>query len=241
VDDVGTGDGLGALTTWGQSLLAPKYVAGAVYYPWIEIADPANKGRPRLVPPSGSVAGVYATVDTTRGVWKAPAGVETSLTGVAALADRTLGDEVNGTLNVAGVNCLRTFPVYGTIVWGARTLAGSDLAGSPWKYVPVRRLADFVEQSLRQSLRWVVFEPNSESRWSSIALEVNGFLSGLFAQGAFVGTSATQAYQVVCDATTTSPDDMLRGIVNLHVAFAPVQPAEFVVLTLELEAGAPAA
>lgn len=228
--------GADAVLAWGQSLLTPAYVAGAVYYPWLEIADPANDGRPRLVPPSGSVAGVYATVDTRRGVWKAPAGVDTTLTGVTALADRTMGDEVNGELNVAGVNCIRTFPVYGTVVWGARTLAGSDLAGSPWKYVSVRRLADFIEQSLRQSLRWAVFEPNTEPLWASIRLEVNGFLSGLFRDGAFAGTTAAQAYQVVCDATTTSPDDMLRGIVNLQVGFAPALPAEFVVLTIQLEA-----
>ncbi|MBV9839352.1 MAG: phage tail sheath family protein, partial [Solirubrobacterales bacterium] len=161
VDNIGIGSaGLENLLNWADGILSPDNVAAATYYPWVQIADPVT-GLPRYVPPSGTVAGVYAATDTARGVWKAPAGVEAQLGGVIALADTSITDSVNGDLNVMGVNCLRTFPLYQSIVWGARTLAGSDIAGSPFKYVPVRRLADFIEQSLQQSLRWAVFEPNA--------------------------------------------------------------------------------
>jgi len=139
-----------------------------------------------------------------------------------------------------GINCLRTFPLYQSIVWGARTLAGSDIAGSPFKYVPVRRLADFIEQSLQQSLRWAVFEPNAPALWGAISLEVTAFMASLFASGAFAGASAAQAYTVACDATTTSPTDMLSGIVNVNVGFAPVDPAEFVMLNIQINAASAA-
>ena len=225
---------------WGQTILSPSNYSGAIYYPWLVIPDPANQFRPRLVPPSGTLAGIYAATDTARGVWKAPAGITAGVQGITGFADNTINDSVNGELNIAGVNCLRTFPGYGSVVWGARTLAGGDLVGSPFKYVPVRRLTDFIEQSLVQSLRWAVFEPNGPVLWSSITLEVGSFMSGLFAQGAFGGTTAAQAYQVVCDATTTTQSDQLRGIVNIRLGFQPVEPVEFVVLNIALNAGAPA-
>ena len=138
------------------------------------------------------MAGVYATTDATRGVWKAPAGIDAALRRrQRALAD-AIGDDGQGDLNVVGINCLRTFPCYGPVVWGARTFAGTDLAGSPFKYVPARRLADFIEQSVQQSLRWAVFEPNGPALWSSVSLEVTAFMAGLFAQGAFAGASAAR-------------------------------------------------
>jgi phage tail sheath protein FI len=240
VDHIGIGAaGLQNLVNWADPLLSPDNVAAAAYYPWVEITDPVT-GFPRLVPPSGTVAGVYAATDTARGVWKAPAGVEAQLSGVIALGDTSITDTVNGELNVMGVNCLRTFPLYGSIVWGARTLAGSDIAGSPFKYVPVRRLADFIEQSLQQSLRWAVFEPNAPALWGAITLEVTAFMAGLFAAGAFAGSSAAQAYTVACNATTTSPTDMLSGIVNVNVGFAPVDPAEFVMLNIQINAASAA-
>lgn len=242
VDNVGVGpQGLTTLAqTWGGNVLNATRNAGALYYPWLVIPDPANSQAQLYVPPSGTVAGIYAATDASRGVWKAPAGVDASLTNVNGLADVSINDTVNGRLNILGINAIRTFPIYGTVVWGSRTLAGSDLAGSAWRYVPVRRLTDFIEQSLLQSLRWAIFEPNGPALWSSISLEVGAFMSGLYSQGAFSGTTAAQAYQVVCDATTTSETDMLSGIVRVHVGFQPVEPAEFVVLNIVLNAGSAA-
>jgi phage tail sheath protein FI len=242
VNTVGVGTvGLNALAQdWGHLVLDATRDAGAVYYPWLLIPDPASSGAQLYVPPSGTVAGIYAATDASRGVWKAPAGVDASLTNVTGLADVSINDTINGTLNVLGINAIRTFPIYGTVVWGSRTLAGSDLADSAWKYVPVRRLTDFIEQSLLQSLRWAIFEPNGPSLWSSISLEIGAFMSGLYAAGAFSGATAAQAYQVVCDATTTSETDMLSGIVRVHVGFQPVEPAEFVVLNIVLNAGSAA-
>jgi hypothetical protein len=240
VDNIGADPlALDSLTTgaWADNLLTAENYSGATYYPWLVIPDPANGQRPCFVPPSGTVAGLYAATDVARGVWKAPAGTAVVLQGVSQLADRTITDAVNGQLNILGLNCLRTFPVYGNIVWGARTLAGSDYAQSPYKYVPVRRLSDFIEQSLQQSLRWAVFEPNGPTLWASITLEVGSFMAGLFSDGAFSGATAAAAYQITCDATTTTEQDMLNGVVNVVVAFSPVEPAEFVVLNIQLTAG----
>lgn len=239
VDNVGTTKGMDELVAWGGTLLTQHNVAAATYYPWVQISDPVTQ-LPRFVPPSGTIAGVYAATDVARGVWKAPAGVEATMEGVLALADTTINDTVNGELNVMGINCLRTFPLYGSIVWGCRTLAGSDVGANAFKYVPVRRLSDFIEQSLQQSLRWAVFEPNGPALWSSISLEVTSFMAGLFANGAFAGSSAAQAYTVACDATTTSPANMLSGVVNVNVGFAPVDPAEFVMLNVQINAASAA-
>lgn len=212
----------------------------AMYYPWIEVTDPVtNQSRP--VPPSGTIAGQYATTDATRGVWKAPAGVDATLIGAVGLADTTMTDLTNGELNVMGVNCLRQFaPPYGYVVWGARTLAGADQLDSPWKYVPVRRLTDFIEQSLVQSLKWAVFELNAPPLWATISLEVGAFMATLYSQGAFGGATAAQAYQVTCDATTTTQEDIDAGRVNVVVAFQPVEPAEFVVITVQIPMNAAA-
>lgn len=227
---------------WKTNLFGEKWYCGATYYPWLRIPSPSPTpgSQPIAVPPSGTVAGIYAATDAARAVWKAPAGINAELTGILGLADITMSEAVNADLNSAGINCLRTFAVYGSVVWGARTMAGADLLQSGWKYVPVRRLADFIEQSLIQSLKWAVFEPNNASLWASITLEVVAFMNSLYGQGAFGGTSAATAYQVVCDATTTSPADQLAGVVNVLVGFQPVEPAEFVVLTVQLNAGTPA-
>lgn len=211
---------------------------GALYYPWLQINDPINVSRPRYVPPSGTIAGIYANTDATRGVWKAPAGTTAVLVGAVKLGDTSINDEVNGQLNVAGINCLRSFPTYGNVVWGARTLAGADLIDSTWKFVPTRRLADFIEQSVLQSLRWVVFELNAPSLWATISMEVGAFMGALYAQGAFGGATAAEAYHVACDSSTTSEEDMLRGVVNVVVGFQPVEPAEFVVLTVQIPVAA---
>jgi hypothetical protein len=232
------GDMQALLGAWAPAFTGDDNWSAAAYYPWLEIPDPANNFLPIAVPPSGTVAGIYATTDVDRGVWKAPAGVGNPLRGlgVPGLADTSITNEVNGQLNEIGVNCLRTFPIVQNVVWGSRTLAGADLLQTAFKYVPARRLANYIELSLQQSLLWTVFEPNEESLWSSIVAEITPFMAGLFASGAFMGSTATQAYTVACDATTTSTADMLRGVVNIQVGFQPVDPAEFVVLNVQVGA-----
>ncbi len=202
-----------------------------LYFPHLELTDPLT-GRLRDFPPSGAVAGVMARTDAERGVWKAPAGTATRLSGVRALTVR-MTDQDNGLLNPLGVNCLRTFPVVGPVVWGARTLDGSDARRSDWKYVPVRRLALMIEESLIRGTKWAVFEPNDEQLWSQLRLNVGSFLHNLFRQGAFQGSSAREAYFVKCDKHTTTQADINRGVVNVVVGFAPVKPAEFVVVEIE--------
>jgi phage tail sheath protein FI len=208
----------------------------AYYFPWIQSPDPLANNRPRLFPPSGSVAGIYAFTDANRGVWKAPAGIDASLTGVSGL-QYVLTDGENGTLNPQAINCLRQFRVYGDVVWGARTLQGNDQAGSQWKYVPIRRLALFLESSLYDGTQWVVFEPNDETLWGQIRLNVGAFMQGLFLQGAFQGTTPQQAYFVKCDSENNPQASIDLGIVNILVGFAPLYPAEFVVIQIQQMAG----
>jgi phage tail sheath protein FI len=188
------------------------------------------------MPPCGFVAGVYAATDASRGVWKAPAGVDTGLTGALGL-QYDLTDEATGLLNALGANCLRNFKVFGNVVWGARTLKGNDQFGSQWKYVPIRRLALFIESSLYDGTQWVVFEPNDEPLWSQIRMNVGAFLQGLFLQGAFQGTTPQQAYFVKCDAENNPQASINLGIVNVLVGFAPLYPAEFVVIQIQQIAG----
>jgi phage tail sheath protein FI len=208
----------------------------AFYFPWVLAPDPLQNGAVRAFPPSGFVAGIMARTDATRGVWKAPAGTEASLTGATGLVV-TMSDAENGQLNPSAVNCLRTLPVFGNVVWGARTLHGDNDRGSEWKYLPVRRMALFLEESLYRGTQWVVFEPNDEPLWAQIRLNIGAFMQGLFRQGAFQGTSPRQAYFVKCDAETTTQADIDLGIVNIFVGFAPLKPAEFVVLKIQQIAG----
>jgi hypothetical protein len=209
---------------------------GAYYFPWINAPDPAQGNLPNNYPPCGYVAGIYARTDGTRGVWKAPAGTEASLTGVNGVMV-PLNDSQNGVLNPDAVNCIRNFNVYGTVVWGARTLQGNDQIGSEWKYIPVRRTAMFIEESLFRALKWVVFEPNDEPLWSQIRLNVGAFMQNLFRQGAFQGQTPQDAYFVKCDKETTTQNDINLGIVNIVVGFAPLKPAEFVVIQIQQMAG----
>ena len=155
-------------------------------------------------------------------MWKAPAGIETTLEGVSQL-EAQLNDGQNGVINPLGINALRTFPVFGTIAWGARTLAGADALASEWQYIPVRRLALMLEESLFRGTQWVVFEPNDEPTWANIRLNVGAFMNGLFQQGAFQGATPREAYYVKCDAETTTQNDIDAGIVNIEVGFAPAQ------------------
>ncbi|MEO1515415.1 MAG: phage tail sheath subtilisin-like domain-containing protein [Bacteroidota bacterium] len=221
-------------TIAGASL--PKSDHAAVYYPWVQIADPLNGGALRPMPPSGTIAGLYARIDATRGIWKAPAGTEATLSGVQGLS-YGLTDRENGLLNPQGINCLRIFPDSGAVSWGARTLQGADRAASEWKYVPIRRLALFIEESLYRGLKWAIFEPNDEPLWAQIRLNAGVFMHNLFRQGAFQGATKKEAYFVKCDAETTTQADRDLGVVNVWIGFAPLKPAEFVILYLQQIAG----
>jgi hypothetical protein len=194
--------------------------------------DPTSENRLRTFVPCGVAAGVMARTDAARGVWKAPAGIDATLAGVSDLTVNLTNDE-NGELNPLGINCFRTFPVIGRVVWGARTLRGADLLADEYKYVPVRRLALYLEESLYRGTQWVVFEPNDEPLWAQIRLNLGAFMQGLFRQGAFQGTNPRDAYFVKCDAETTTPNDQNLGRVNILVGFAPLRPAEFVILQIQ--------
>jgi phage tail sheath protein FI len=208
----------------------------AFYFPWVMAPDPLSQNLPAQYPPSGFVAGICARTDGTRGVWKAPAGTEATLTGATGVVV-PLNDKENGVLNPQAINCIRNFSVYGIILWGTRTLQGNDEIGSEWKYIPVRRTALFIEESLFRALKWVVFEPNDDPLWAEIRLNVGAFMQNLFRQGAFQGKTPAEAYFVKCDNETTTQNDINLGIVNIVVGFAPLKPAEFVVIKIQQMAG----
>jgi hypothetical protein len=208
----------------------------AFYFPWVWAPDPLFGNRTRLFPPCGFVAGIYAATDAARGVWKAPAGIGAGLSGESGL-QYTLTDQENGDLNTQAINCLRTFKVYGDVVWGARTLQGNDQTGSQWKYVPIRRLALYIESSLYDGTQWAVFEPNDETLWSQVRLDIGAFMQGLFLQGAFQGTTPSQAYFVKCDSENNPQTSISLGILNVLVGFSPLYPAEFVVIEIQQMAG----
>jgi len=213
---------------------------GAVYYPRLRAPDPLRGGAIAEFAACGAVAGAMARTDATRGVWKAPAGTDAAITGVNGLA-LTLTDGENGQLNPLAVNCLRTFRGIGTVVWGARTLRGRDLLADEYKYVPVRRLALFLEETLYRSTQWVVFEPNDEPLWGQIRTSIESFMQNLFRQGAFQGATPRDAYFVRCDKETTTQYDIDRGVVNILLGFAPLKPAEFVVIGIQQKTATPAA
>ncbi len=213
-----------------------------VYYPWVKVANPfynaeKNPGVPStvLVGPSGFAAGMWAKIDGRRGVWKAPAGVETSLLGVSGL-QYVVEDGEQDQLNPQGINCLRKMPGYGPVVWGSRTLATK--ADPEWRYVPVRRTAIFIEQSIYNGIQWAVFEPNDHRLWSSLRLNVDSFMNGLFRSGAFQGEKASDAYFVRCGlGDTMTQGDIDRGQVIAIVGFAPLKPAEFVIVRIQQKVG----
>jgi uncharacterized protein len=218
--------------TAGAGTFSPRSDNAALYFPSVRVPDPLRENRLIDFPPCGVVAGVMARTDAQRGVWKAPAGLDAALRGVPELTVR-LTDAEQGQLNQLGINGLRSFPIYGRVVWGARTLNGADLLASQWKYVPVRRLALYLEESLFRGTQWAVFDPNDEGLWSQLRLSIGAFLHQLFRQGAFQGVSPEQAYFVKCDAETTTQSDIDRGVVNVLIGFAPLKPAEFVIIKLQ--------
>jgi uncharacterized protein len=208
----------------------------ALFFPRLVQPNPLRDDQRETFAACGAVAGVFARTDTQRGVWKAPAGLDATLVGVPALSV-SLTDAENGELNPLGINCLRAFPAVGRVVWGSRTLRGADQLADEYKYVPVRRTALYIEESLYRGLKWVVFEPNSETLWGQIRLNVGAFMHNLFRQGAFQGTTPRDAYFVKCDKETTTQNDIDLGIVNIVVGFSPLKPAEFVIIQLQQMAG----
>ncbi len=231
-------------TSWGTvaqaisgiSAMLTKSKNAAVFFPRIMEADPLRNNALGTFVPSGAIAGICARTDSQRGVWKAPAGLDAALNGVSQLTV-SLTDLENGELNPLGINCLRNFPAAGRVVWGSRTLQGDDRLASEWKYLPVRRFTLFLEESLYRGTQWVVFEPNDEPLWAQIRLNLGAFMQSLFRQGAFQGTSPRDAYFVKCDSETTTQTDINNGIVNIVVGFAPLKPAEFVILKIQQMAG----
>ncbi|MBO9205490.1 MULTISPECIES: phage tail sheath family protein [Niastella] len=208
----------------------------ALFFPRVLQADPNRDGQLETFVPCGIIAGVMARTDNARGVWKSPAGIDASLNGISGL-QVNLSDDQNGQLNPLGINCLRKFPLAGNVVWGARTLRGADEFADEYKYIAVRRTALFIEESLYRGTRWVVFEPNDEPLWAQIRLNIGAFMHGLFRQGAFQGTTPRDAYLVKCDKETTNQNDINQGIVNILVGFAPLKPAEFVIIRIQQMAG----
>lgn len=220
----------------------PTKTYSALYYPWVRVSNPyyhpeTNPGAPRtlLAPPCAFAAGIWAKTDQRRGVWKAPAGVETALLGVAGL-EFVVEDAEQDFLNPLGVNALRRLPNLGAVVWGARTLA--TRADPEWRYVPVRRTAMLIEESIRDGIQWAVFEPNDHRLWSSLRANIDSFMNGLFRAGAFQGERSSDAYFVRCGlGDTMTQGDIDRGQVIAIVGFAPLKPAEFVIVRIQQKVG----
>lgn len=214
-----------------RNKITVKESYGALYYPWLEIADPVGAGKNprRFVPPSGFIAGLYARIDNTRGVWKAPAGTEASLIGAIGL-EYSVTDSEQDILNPIGVNCLRTFSDSGLVVWGARTLAAQK--DPEYRYVPVRRYTIYLRQSIYRGTQWAVFEPNDAPLWAALKANIDDFLMGEFRKGALAGATPAQAFDVKCDAELNPVSEVNAGRVNMEVRFAPLKPAEFVVIRI---------
>ncbi|MCL2643850.1 MAG: phage tail sheath subtilisin-like domain-containing protein [Betaproteobacteria bacterium] len=228
--------------TSSTSLDLPSSPFSVAYYPWLEVNNPNYKKDAETgvetggektfkVAPSSFAAGMWAKIDGRRGVWKAPAGVETSLLGVAGLADN-VDDAQQGVLNPLGVNCIRRVPGAGPVIWGARTLATQK--SHDWRYVPVRRTAIMIEESIYNNIQWAVFEPNDHRLWSSLRVNIDAFMNGLWRAGAFQGEKASDAYFVRCNLDDTmTQTDIDLGRVIVDVGFAPVKPAEFVIIRIQ--------
>ncbi len=220
------------MLTLVQSGKIPRSPNAALYFPWTKVPDPLNHGHPRSLAPGGTIAGLLARTDAARGVWKSPAGPDAGLIGVKSLTFQ-LNDEDSAALNAAGINSLRTFPTFGIVAWGARTLDGAVELASEWKYLAVRRLGLLIEESVTRGIQWAVFEPNDEALWSRLRAAIGDFLLGLFRDGALQGATPRAAFFVKCGADTTTPGDLENGIVNIQLGFAPLRPAEFVVLRIQ--------
>lgn len=215
--------------------ISTKNSYGAVYIPWVKVADPTGASvEPILIPPSGFVAGLYAKTDAQRGVWKAPAGTAVSLAGSRGLAVN-FTDVEQGNLNPINVNVIRQFAAAGIVLWGARTMTSDP----EWGYIPVRRMGILLRVSIYNGIQWAVFEPNDEPLWASLRFNITNFMMTLYRRGAFQGSSPADAFFVKVDSETTTQADIDLGIVNVLVGFAPLKPAEFVVVKISQKAGQP--
>ncbi len=229
--DATKGADLTGVQTQRDGLASDKGV-GALYYPWIDMAVETVDGEGKVVmttmtvPPSGAVAGIYARSDGERGVHKAPA--NEIVRGVTAL-EKTVTMAEQEVLNPKGINCIRAFTGRGIRVWGARTIAPT---GSEWKYVNVRRLFLYLEESIDESTQWVVFEPNNEALWARVVQTISNFLTRVWKDGALMGTKPDEAFFVKCDRTTMTQDDIDNGRLVVVIGVAPVKPAEFVIFKI---------
>jgi len=220
----------------------PTSTYTTLYYPWVDVANPffnedtnPNAARTLTIAPSAFAAGMWAKIDGKRGVWKAPAGVEAQLNGVARL-EFDVEDLEQDQLNPLGVNCYRKLPNFGAVIWGSRTLATKS--DPEWRYIPVRRTAIFIEQSIYGGIQWAVFEPNDYPLWGALRGNIGSFMDGLFRAGAFQGAKADDAYFVRCGlGDTMTQGDIDRGQVIVIVGFAPLKPAEFVIVRIQQKVG----
>jgi phage tail sheath protein FI len=225
---IGTGTGANANAT----ALNSSY--GAIYYPWIAVLNPIA-GLNVPVPPSGAALGRYAHTDASVGVFKSPAGVNDGALRTATSVATLVTDSDQDLLNPEGINAIRNLIGYGNVIYGARTLA----LGTEWTYVAVRRLFIYVEQSLKQSLQWVVFEPNDQQLWSSVTRDVSAFLNTLWQQGGLFGATAAEAFFVTCDASNNPPETRMLGQLYVDIGLAPVYPAEFVIIRITQKTAGP--
>lgn len=234
IADMAADDKTSAQAKAWRDEISPVNSYGAVYFPWLYMLDPNGGAEPIAAPPSGFVAGVYARTDAQRGVWKTPAGTQTGLAGAVGLtADITDVDHGELNLNPKSVSVIRRFPNSGNVIWGGRTLS----ADPEWSYIAPRRMAIFLRVSIFNGIQWAVFEPNDEPLWSQLRLNLTSFMTTLFRKGAFQGSTPSEAFFVKVDKETTTQDDINAGVVNILVGFAPLKPAEFVVVKLSQKAG----
>lgn len=204
---------------------------GALYYPWVRISDPLT-GKNKLVPPSGLITGKYAYTDSTRGVHKAPAGISEGYLGSSVGIERIITRGEHDQLNPLGINAIRSFPTSGICIWGARTLS----ADAEWKYINVRRLLLYIEESIDDGTQWVVFEPNDPSLWGKVIRNITAFLLRVWRDGALFGSTPEEAFFVKVDAENNPPEVRDAGYLIIEVGVAPVKPAEFVVIKISQKA-----
>ncbi len=204
----------------------------AVYFPRLLKSDALQKGQTEVFVPCGAVAGIIAAIDERRGVWKAPAGAEAVLKEVIAL-QHDIPEGLMSQINAAGINNIRKTADQGIILWGARTLRGSDRYADEYKYLSVRRTALYIEESVLRGTQWVIFEQNDEALWQKLRLQADDFLMNLFRAGAFQGNRPDLAYFVKCGRDTTTQQELDNGYLNLLIGFAPLKPAEFLLINIK--------
>lgn len=215
------------VSSWLLNDFQRRSMFAALYYPWIQVANPRKNGKPIFVPPCGHMMGIWSRTDETRGVYKAPAN-ETPR-GVIGLAyDSNFREQE--LLNPQGINCIRSFPNRGIKVWGARTLVEPEK--TEWRYISVRRLMSYIEKSIELGTQWVVFEPNDQDLWARVRRTVSNFLERIWREGALFGETPEQAFYVKCDETINTSDTMILGRLYVEVGVCPVRPAEFVVFRI---------